>query len=80
VTDTGNADRGTLPRGAPRHGAVTEFDEHVGLGTIVDDDGVPYLFHCIEIADGSRTIAVGAVVSFSPMRKFGAWEAAGISP
>jgi CspA family cold shock protein len=59
---------------------VRSFDEHIGLGTIVDDDGAEYLFHCVEIADGTRTIDVGTRVVFVPMRKFGKWEAAAVTP
>ncbi len=42
-------------------GTVVEFDAAVGLGVIEADD-VAYPFHCIEIADGSRDIAVGTAV------------------
>jgi len=68
-----------LPRDEPRRGIVTEFDAHVGLGTIADDEGTEYLFHCVEIADGSRIVDEGATVRFSPMRKFGRPEAADIT-
>jgi CspA family cold shock protein len=57
---------------------VIEFDERVGLGTVVDDDGARYLFHCVEIADGTRSIELDAAVSFEPMEKFGRWEAANL--
>ena len=57
------------------HGTVTAFDEHVGLGTVTTDDGTGYLFHCAEIADGSRTIAVGATVDFELLAKLGRYEA-----
>ena len=67
-----------LPREPARAGIVDEFDEHVGLGWISDEEGNRYLFHCVEIADGTRTIDVGVAVSFSPMYKFGAWEAADV--
>ena len=39
-----------------RTGVVVDFDEHVGLGH-VDGDGETFLFHCVEILDGSRKIA-----------------------
>ena len=45
-------------------GHVATFDEHVGVGTIVGDDGVERFFHCTQIADGSRTIVVDDVVTF----------------
>ena len=35
-----------------------------------------YLFHCVEIADGTRTIEVGAAVEFDLLLKLGADEAA----
>ena len=59
-------------------GTVTAFDESVGLGTITSEDGSEHLFHCIEIADGSRSIAVGAAVLFDLLAKFGRYEAAHI--
>jgi cold shock CspA family protein len=59
-------------------GTVTAFDESVGLGTITSEGGAEHAFHCIEIADGSRTIAVGTTVSFDLLAKFGRYEAASI--
>jgi CspA family cold shock protein len=59
---------------------VTVFDDAAGLGVVTGDDGVEYPFHCIEIADGSRTIAVGTVVQFDLLAKFGRREAASIRP
>ncbi|MFM8564462.1 MAG: cold shock domain-containing protein [Acidimicrobiia bacterium] len=56
-------------------GTVVEFDAHVGLGRVRADDGGEYVFHCAEIADGSRDIAVGARVSFRVVTKFGRDEA-----
>ena len=44
-------------------GVVTEFDEARGLGT-VEAGGIAYPFHCTQIADGTRTIAVDAAVTF----------------
>ncbi len=58
-------------------GTVVEFDAMAGLG-VIEADGVGYPFHCIEIADGSRDIAVGAEVSFEVLAKFGRYEAASI--
>jgi cold shock CspA family protein len=46
-------------------GVVTEFDDQRGLGTILADDGRRLGFHCTAIADGTRTVAVGARVVFS---------------
>jgi CspA family cold shock protein len=61
-------------------GAVAAFDEAQGLGTIRGDDGVDYPFHCTQIADGTRTIAVGAAVTFAVVPKLGRWEATTITP
>lgn len=57
-----------------RIGTVIEFDEHVGLGA-VEADGERFLFHCVEILDGSRRIDVGATVTFVPVMRFGHREA-----
>jgi cold shock CspA family protein len=57
---------------------VTAFHEGAGLGTISGLDGVDHPFHCIEIADGSRTIDPGTEVSFDLLAKLGRWEAANI--
>jgi cold shock CspA family protein len=61
-------------------GTVTEFDEARGLGT-VESDGQSYPFHCTQIADGTRTIAVGTPVTFEVRPGgMGRWEAAAIAP
>ena len=59
-------------------GCVSEFSEERGLGTVTADDGVSYLFHLIEIADGTRAIDVGQAVTFEPLPRFGTLQAAGI--
>lgn len=60
---------------------VVEFDEAVGLGTLETDGGDRYLFHCTQIAGGSRTIDVGAAVAFTVVAaRRGTWEAAGVTP
>ena len=59
-------------------GSVTGFSEERGLGTVETDDGVAYLFHVIEIADGTRTIDAGQTVTFEPLPRFGTVQAAGI--
>ncbi len=45
-------------------GEVIAFDAHIGLGQVksarVDSESYP--FHCVNIADGSRNIDVGAKV------------------
>ena len=56
-------------------GTVIDFDDHVGLGHVEAADGAVYLFHCVEIADGTRTIEVGTPVEFELMVKFGNEEA-----
>lgn len=59
-----------------RHGTVTEFDEHAGLGTVRADDGEVHPFHCTAIADGTRTILVGTAVVFTVVPgRSGRWEA-----
>jgi cold shock CspA family protein len=59
-------------------GTVTDFSDDRGLGTVTTDDGQPYLFHVIEIADGTRTIDVGQPVSFQPLPKFGSLQAGSV--
>lgn len=56
-------------------GTVVEFDEAKGLGVIAATDGTRFAFHCIEIADGTRTIDVDRAVVFEPLARFGACEA-----
>lgn len=58
-------------------GRVRAFDERSGLGEVVDDDGRVWPFHCTQIADGSRTIAIGTAVDFDVVPgQLGRWEAA----
>lgn len=49
-------------------GIVSGFDEASGLGTVTsdsaNDSGSVIPFHCISIADGTRTIAPGTRVRF----------------
>jgi cold shock CspA family protein len=47
-----------------RLGVVTGFDELRGLGTVADDAGGAWSFHCTAISDGTRTVAVGTPVAF----------------
>ena len=62
-------------------GTVVEFDDHKGYGTVRGDDGVEYFFHCTQIADGSRSIADGAPVSFVVAAgRLGRWEATQLRP
>ena len=59
-----------------RHtGVVSTFDNDAGLG-IVDVDGHgPVTLHCVSIADGSRSIAVGTRVRCRLGERFGSLEA-----
>lgn len=66
--------------GDRRTGVVAEFDETVGLGTLRTDTGDDVAFHCIVIADGTRTIEVGTRVTFTTLPKLGRYEAADIRP
>ena len=59
-------------------GRVTDFNEHVGLGHVTAESGAVHLFHCVEIADGTRRIDVGADVEFDVLVKFGDAEAANL--
>lgn len=61
-------------RSSHRRGVVVEFDAHVGLG-VVESDGERFAFHCVEIADGSREVAVGETVDFDVREKFSRPEA-----
>ncbi len=60
-------------------GTVIEFDEYVGLGEVRTDGGDRFLFHCVEIADGSRTIEVGAEVEFELRPYLGRYQAEAIA-
>ena len=61
-------------------GRVVEFDDAKGYGTVEGDDG-RFFFHCTAIADGSRTISLGAEVDYevTPGHQ-GRWEATRLSP
>lgn len=64
-----------------RLGEVTEFDDPRGIGVVTADDGTEFAFHCTAIADGTRTVAVGARVRFVPRpAHLGRWEATDIAP
>jgi len=60
------------------HGTVREFDEATGLGVIAASDDTALPFHCIEIADGTRTIDAGQAVTFRLLPRFGAFQAGAI--
>jgi cold shock CspA family protein len=60
---------------------VVAFDEHAGFGSVRAADGTELFFHCTAIADGSRTIEVGAEVIFLVVPgHHGRWEATGVRP
>ena len=44
-------------------GTVAEFSEPRGIG-VIEADGTTYAFHCTQIADGTRTVRIGAAVEF----------------
>ena len=69
----------SVPLGA-RDGVVESFDDPRGLGVVAAADGHRFGFHCTAIADGTRTIGVGAAVTFRvrPGRS-GRWEATDIA-
>ena len=60
-------------------GTVVAFDAAVGLGQVQGADGVRFEFHCIELADGTRTIEPGTAVTFGLLAKLGCYEAARIT-
>jgi cold shock CspA family protein len=61
-------------------GTVTAFDDHRGYGEITTTTGERWFVHCTQIADGSRTIAVGASVVFVPLPRLGRYEATDVRP
>jgi len=61
-------------------GVIASFDAAVGLGELRSSDGQLVPFHCIAIADGSRTIEVGTAVSYELLAKLGRYEATIITP
>jgi cold shock CspA family protein len=70
-----------MTRPAATTGVVIAFDVPVGLGTVRSADGVEVGFHCTQIADGSRDIAVGTSVEFVVLAgRHGCWEAGAIRP
>jgi ferredoxin len=61
-------------------GTVTEFDDAAGYGHITDTEGRNVFFHCTQIADDTRTIAVGTAVSFDEIPYLGRYQASDIRP
>ena len=41
------------------YGVIERFDDHRGGGWLRTDAGETFYFHCVTIADGSRSIEVG---------------------
>jgi cold shock CspA family protein len=64
-----------MPHGCHAIATVTAFDDHVGVGRVVTESGSEHSFHCVSIADGSRTIDVGRVVEVDLVARLGRWEA-----
>lgn len=61
-------------------GVVESFDDAVGLGVVCAADGRQLPFHCIGIADGTRTIAAGTPVRFDLRPGLGRYEATALRP
>jgi cold shock CspA family protein len=64
------------------HGRVATFDDPEGYGTVsADEPAGEWFFHCTGIADGTRTIEVGADVVFEVVPgHLGRFEATAIRP
>ena len=48
----------------PHDGVVRFFDVPAGLGVVDDGVGNSWMFHCTQIADGTRSIEPGQAVRF----------------
>lgn len=63
-----------------RTGRVVAFDAARGLGEIEEPDGFRRRFHCTQVADGSRSVPVGAAVRYVLVpASLGAWEASEVA-
>jgi len=61
------------------HGVVRDFDEQRGDGVLETPSGETFYFHCVDIADGTRMITMGAsVVATRRVGLRGRDEAAGV--
>ncbi len=65
---------------AVESGTIAAFDEHVGLGYVETTDGRRLLFHCTQIADGTRSIATGTAVTFATVERWKGPEAYNVAP
>lgn len=70
----------TAPATTAAVGVIVAFDDAVGLGELATASGATLPFHCTSIADGTRTIAIGARVRFVERSKLGRTEAAAVAP
>ena len=62
-------------------GRVAEFDQAKGFGYVEAADGRRLFFHCTQIADGTRTIAVDTPVTFDVVAgHLGRYEATAVRP
>ena len=60
-----DADRGATATASTARAGRSPFDDAEGYGTVArPSDGAEHFFHCTAIADGTRTIDVGAAVTF----------------
>ena len=57
---------------------MTAFHDAAGLGEVTAADGTVYPFHCTQIGDGTRTIAVGTTVEFELEPRLGRYEASAL--
>ena len=70
------------PAGGTVRGRVDSFDDPEGYGTVTsaDPEGT-WFFHCTAIADGTRSIEVGAEVVFEVVPgRLGRFEATDLRP
>jgi cold shock CspA family protein len=63
-------------------GRIASFDDPEGYGTVVAADPAgEWFFHCTGIADGTRSIEVGAEVAFEVVPgRLGRFEATNLRP
>ena len=62
-------------------GTVADFDEARGIGHVQPEDGTVALsFHCTQLADASRTILPGTLVTYEVRVGLpGRWEAGAVT-